>query len=1168
MAASDLATPQIPLSPNVAGSVSTTNVVSPAQAHEITLITGDVLVVTPQDNGRFGVVINAAPRSTSQVVFQTITDSKEGTFVIPSDVRVLLPNILDPTFFNINYLVSHHLTDDQTPNVNAIVQYASDAPMNDHWGPSVISSSYLSSIHSQTITIPKKHAADFGKILLDPNAAHSLAGIQKIWLDRVFTASDDQSGPLIGAVYARNVLGYNGSGIKIAIIDTGIDNTHPDFFFPHGSSKIIINADYECSGQAFDPSICDGTTHDLFGHGTHVAGIAAGTGAASSGLYIGIAPGAMLMNVKALNRLGFGYDSWIIPAMQAAANGINGTKADVISMSLGDGITDGTDPLSQAVNSLSASTGVVFVIAAGNSGSGEVTVAAPGAATAAITAAASTKFEPVSIAYFSSRGPRSGDFNIKPDITAPGVDIISTCSSTATVLTCPSGSRYLTLSGTSMATPHVSGSVALLLQAARASGVTLTPAQVKNLIQDSSRILQPATGQPDVDIYQQGAGLVRIDRAITSNITFTPAEMSFGLVPFNTTSTLTRTFQITNRGRTSQTLYLNWTMYDVPSNLSPASTGASFTSLVSLDKTSLTLSSGASANVTLTINAPGAPSQKLYSFFSGRIVTTITTGEKEHAIFGFTKEGPRQTLKITGIMANGSPAASQYYSIFDANDSLGLASFFHTLDSNGQANLRVPPSNYNIIMDIIFPGGLLDYYRITATEVRVAATPVSVVLDARTAGPVTLNLQANPKATNGPAQTSTLMYFRPDGSSIGEINLLLGANWDLFATNNDTAHLGTLWSHDRWERDLTPSETSPVYYDLTLTRKQQGPVVHTVTNSTLAATTGIDNTRLYADLQGRKLLGRFDFPTAFPLFFGITADHPINASIIQQYYLQANQDLYWPIYFPDSCFASCNGFFLFSSAYYTNYFGILLPGKIWAPGETLIEPWTQQPVHPTVTGATRSGNTLLLSGFEVVDNFGHPGLGINYRGANFTLQVYVNGISSLATNFFPNVAIGLPSTGTATVKIVMNMNPDPAWASLARTTQTNVTFTTSPNSQGALPLPNPRYAISSLDIFNKIPRDGNATKLTFTIPLTTPTGALFNATSASVMYSTDDGTTWLKMVTFISPGLLTPKATVSTTTPTTYVSLLVHAQSADGTVLDQKIIRAIQIVQGAAPPPP
>src|SRR6266508_5141506 len=369
--------------------------------YTLTLITGDVLYLTRQGDGPWAAAVNPAPRPYGAVPFETYVDAHQGTFVVPADVLPLLPNVLDPYFFNIDYLVSNGLTDDKIGTVPAIVDYANPAAVSSTWDPAVFHASDLRLIHSAAVAIPKGHAADFARVLLKHGDGSALPGINRIWLDRVVKVDLDQSVPLIGGDYARDVLGFNGTGVNIAILDTGIDASHPDFHFADGTSKIVRAEDETCAVAPAPPDLpdefCDHGTDDLFGHGTHVASIAAGTGAASGGQYTGVAPGANLMNIKVLNSFGFGYFSWIIKGMEDATLGtddIRGNEptmeADVISMSLGGSTTDGTDPASEAVNTLVDTYGVTIVVAAANFGS-YFGVTNPGAATQAITVAASTK---------------------------------------------------------------------------------------------------------------------------------------------------------------------------------------------------------------------------------------------------------------------------------------------------------------------------------------------------------------------------------------------------------------------------------------------------------------------------------------------------------------------------------------------------------------------------------------------------------------------------------------------------------------------------------------------------------------------------------------------------------------------------------------------------------
>ncbi len=297
----------------------------------------------------------------------------------------------------------------------------------------------------------------------------------------------------------------NGSGVKIAILDTGIDPTHPDFYFPNGTSKIVYSVSM----------VPEEGPEDLHGHGTHVAGIAAGTGAASNGKFTGVAPGALLMNIKVISSEGFGLVSWIIAGIEEAVE--NG--ADVINMSLGGGLNgDGTDPLSMAVD-WAVDNGVVVVVAAGNDGPSYSSLGSPAVARKAITVGAT--FKNGTLVDFSSRGP-TGDLRVKPDVLAPGVDIIAPLASGSLLEEMAGdsaiqgdGGSYIALSGTSMATPHVAGVVALIKQARP----NLSPLEIKSLIVTTADPIEP-------DVFSYGAGLVDAVDAINASFIITMPSIS------------------------------------------------------------------------------------------------------------------------------------------------------------------------------------------------------------------------------------------------------------------------------------------------------------------------------------------------------------------------------------------------------------------------------------------------------------------------------------------------------------------------------------------------------------------------------------------------------------------------------------------------------------------
>jgi subtilisin family serine protease len=250
-----------------------------------------------------------------------------------------------------------------------------------------------------------------------------------------------ESVPFIGAPEMWSA-GFNGSGVKVAILDTGIDPTNPDLIYPNGTSKVVANrsfVDFNWDGVPDEP------VQDMHGHGTHVAGIVGGLGNYLSFIK-GVAPGANFIVGKVLSNEGWGYDSWIISGIEWAIS----EGADIISMSLGGWAYHEYDPLVDAVNQ-AFNQGVLVVVAAGNSGPSGFTIDSPGVAENALTVGAlDTTITPPEIAWFSSVGPAVNG-TLKPDVVAPGVDIVSDRARN-TYMDMPASYYHVFGSGTSMAT--------------------------------------------------------------------------------------------------------------------------------------------------------------------------------------------------------------------------------------------------------------------------------------------------------------------------------------------------------------------------------------------------------------------------------------------------------------------------------------------------------------------------------------------------------------------------------------------------------------------------------------------------------------------------------------------------------------------------------------------
>lgn len=322
------------------------------------------------------------------------------------------------------------------------------------------------------IQVPKPLASDKVKPKLD--TAMPLLGMEKLW-DK----------------------GYTGNGVGIAIIDTGI--------YPHEDIKWRIVAFNDMvSGQA-EP-------YDDFGHGTHVAGLAAGSGRASCGKFTGSAPEADLISVKVLDGNGSGTFSDVIKGIQWATENKDRYNIRVMNLSLGGWARESykEDPVAQAIEK-AADAGIVPCIAAGNDGDYE-TVGTPATAANAVTVGAYDDKGTLDkadddVAYFSSRGP-SIDGLLKPEVLSPGVDITGP-NAPGSVLDDPSiphtpDGKYITISGTSMATPIVAGLVADLVQA----NPNAKPYQIKEALTSTAESL---AGK---DAKTQGAGLINPEKAL------------------------------------------------------------------------------------------------------------------------------------------------------------------------------------------------------------------------------------------------------------------------------------------------------------------------------------------------------------------------------------------------------------------------------------------------------------------------------------------------------------------------------------------------------------------------------------------------------------------------------------------------------------------------------
>ncbi|MER5203235.1 S8 family serine peptidase [Streptomyces sp. NPDC002825] len=646
-------------------------------SYDVTLITGDRVHFTDLPGNQDVVTVDPAVGAAGSVHVQTYGTA---TYVIPDEALPLLAaGHLDQRLFNITELVAMGYDDARSAGIPLIATAprtrSAKAPVVPDGGTKVRE---LRSIRATAMKADKKRARIFWEdVTSGTSIPKSLTGgTAKLWLDGRVGVALSESVPQIGAPEAW-AEGYDGEGVKVAVLDTGIDAGHPDFKNRIAGSKSFI------PGEEVD---------DRHGHGTHVASTIAGSGAASGGAKRGVAPSADLYVGKVLADGGSGVDSGVIEGMEwAKAQGV-----DVVSMSLGGGFgSDGDDPMSQAVDALSAGGGPLFVVAAGNA-SGVGTIGAPGASRSALTVAAVDKTD--KRASFSSQGPLVNSYGLKPDISPPGVDI----SAAASQLVPGVADMYRSMSGTSMATPHVAGVAAILKQA----HPDWDGARVKDALMTTSKKLNAY--KP----YSMGTGRVDAAAAVGSSVEATgsvPAAVFKW--PHVATETAHRTITYRNTGATDVTLNLSTDTLDPAYHLSVSS---------------LTVRPGGTANATLTLDPSTVPNN---TTFSGQVIAADATTGKVVAHTGFALFKERElydyTIRLTG--RDGKPAADTVMISFrGALQPLPVA-------VEGERTLRLPPNTYTAWSYVDVPGDTADslgFAQLTDPETILRDGPATVHLDA------------------------------------------------------------------------------------------------------------------------------------------------------------------------------------------------------------------------------------------------------------------------------------------------------------------------------------------------------------------------------------------------------------------------------------------------------
>ncbi|WP_434446964.1 S8 family serine peptidase [Lentzea sp. E54] len=610
-------------------------------AHAVTLITGDRVVVDA--NG----LPSVRPGPGREGMAFSTTRHDGHLTVMPADaIQLVASGRVDPRLFDVTALLGFSYDDAHRDTLPLIITQPDDEALPRVAGTSVVRD--LPSINGTAMLGGKSDATALWEALTDGSGTRTTAaGVDKIWLDGLRRTTLDRSTAQIGAPAAWNA-GHTGKGVKIAILDTGVDQTHPDL------------ADREIAEKNFSDAP---DNIDRYGHGTHVASIAAGTGARSGGKYRGVAHEGSLLDGKVLNDNGSGQESWIVAGMQWAAE----QGAAIVNLSLGAQDTPGTDPLEQAVDTLSRQHGTLFVIAAGNTGT-DGSISSPGSADAALTVGAVDRSD--GLAPFSSRGPRLSDGAIKPDITAPGVGIAAALHSAGTIGQ-PVEPGYVALSGTSMATPHVAGAAALLAQ----QHPDWTGARLKAALTGSAK---PG---PGLTPFAQGSGRVELPAAITGTVYTEPTGLGYGIVPWphDDDRPITKSLTYHNSGDAAATLDL--TVEGIGPDGKPAD------GVFSVSEKQITVPAGGTAKVNVVADTSAGTLDGIYS---GAVLATAGASSTRVPV-AVDREKETYDLKITFLDEGGKPTSAYVAKLLGLDDN-SLVKLPYAED--GSIELRLPKGRY------------------------------------------------------------------------------------------------------------------------------------------------------------------------------------------------------------------------------------------------------------------------------------------------------------------------------------------------------------------------------------------------------------------------------------------------------------------------------------------
>ncbi|WP_239678490.1 S8 family peptidase [Natronosporangium hydrolyticum] len=1056
----------------------------------VTLITGDR--VTAVGERQFAVA-PAPGRDHVTFLTQQLGDDQ---FVIPSDAaELVVAGQLDRRLFNLTALREFGY-DDRRGELPLLLTGVDGAPAG---AAGVEVQRALPVIDGVAAELDKAAAGQFWQDLTgggaDPPRTLT-AGVATVMLDGLRQPTLSESAPQVGAPAAWD-LGLDGAGATVAVLDTGIDATHPDL------ADRVVGAENFTDGEEDD--------RDLVGHGTHVAGIVAGSGEASDGApggaHIGVAPGADLLDGKVCVEYGCA-ESWILAGMQWAAE----QGADVINMSLGGPAFLDEDPVELAVGELTDEYGTLFVISAGNDG-GFGSINSPGTASAALTLGAVASDD--ELAPFSSRGPLL-DGGLKPDLTAPGVEIVA--ANSADGFLGEPGDAYTAVSGTSMAAPHAAGAAAILRQQHPQWG----PEQLKAVL------MAAAQPHPDLGADAQGAGRLDLARAVAQPAVSEPASVSFDRQQWPHEENPPQTETVTYHNHGDEELVLELAVAGVDPAGQPLPAGFAVT-----DVSSVTVPAGGSAVVALTVDTAIG---EVDGYYSGWLTAT-SDGARVTTPFGVDREVESYDVTLEHIDRDGGSPMG-YSTTLYRWDEFGYVDFFGEQDS---VTMRVPAAEY----------ALTSFVSTTEEETSLLAQPRVVVdgdltieVDARLAEPVSVSV---PQPGAQAAMATVGAELNTDNFTVG--SSLLGTSFDALSSGQlapsapvpgfASAVTGT------FARPGAAGDFADTPYTYDLAWFAEGELL-----------TGLERQVRHRDLAVvRAEHARHAEAEAAKVTFG-TLPGVVESGWSLMLPVETPFQR-WEFHNTDGGVQWSKGFeeLVFRDDDFPEFLSFTESEPIaYQAGERYREQWNHAvfgpAFHPAIPTLAREGDQLQLFAFLYGDAAGRPGQSL----ATGSALVYHNGELVAELPDGPGGAVTVPpEPGEYRVEIEAERDE---WFSLSTATEVVWTFHSERPTDGEVVLPASAVRFSpELDQHNTAPAGQSLQVPVAVVPQ--PGSAAGEPVELSVAASFDDGQTWQELE--VQTGPAGQYVSVPHPTEAGFGSLRAVAVDADGNSVEQTIIRAYAI---------